>query len=142
LTKNTNVTGPIPRETEFEDTGGAFFLDPEGTRPDPIEDDIALWIRTGEGIVLCVGCSHAGLVNTLHHVQRLADGQSIRAVIGGFHLLHAGRDRLERTLASLRPSKIDMLVPCHCTGARAVEALQGAFGKRVSPGAAGWSFRF
>lgn len=38
------VTGEIPRATAFEDTGGAFFLDAEGARPDPLTDDQALVI--------------------------------------------------------------------------------------------------
>ncbi|HOT37217.1 MAG TPA: MBL fold metallo-hydrolase [Candidatus Latescibacteria bacterium] len=142
LTNRIGVTGPIPRETAFEDTGGAFFLDPEGVHPDLIQDDIALWIRTAEGTVLCAGCSHAGIVNTASHVQRLTNGERIRAVIGGFHLLNAGRDRMEQTVASLRRFDIDKLVPCHCTGEHAVEALRDAFGERVMPGAAGMVLAF
>jgi 7,8-dihydropterin-6-yl-methyl-4-(beta-D-ribofuranosyl)aminobenzene 5'-phosphate synthase len=33
------VTGEIPRQTAFEDTGGSFFLDAACTRPDPLIDD-------------------------------------------------------------------------------------------------------
>ena len=43
--------GPIPGETSFEDTGGPFYLDPEGERADPIDDDLALWIRTDDGVI-------------------------------------------------------------------------------------------
>jgi 7,8-dihydropterin-6-yl-methyl-4-(beta-D-ribofuranosyl)aminobenzene 5'-phosphate synthase len=32
------TTGEIPRATIYEDTGGAFFLDAEGTHPDPLTD--------------------------------------------------------------------------------------------------------
>jgi 7,8-dihydropterin-6-yl-methyl-4-(beta-D-ribofuranosyl)aminobenzene 5'-phosphate synthase len=65
LSENIGLTGPIPRQTTFEDTGGAFFLDPEARHADPIEDDLALWIKTDEGLVVCVGCCHAGIINTL-----------------------------------------------------------------------------
>jgi 7,8-dihydropterin-6-yl-methyl-4-(beta-D-ribofuranosyl)aminobenzene 5'-phosphate synthase len=30
LSEKIGITGPIPRETGFEDTGGPFYLDPEG----------------------------------------------------------------------------------------------------------------
>ena len=49
------VTGPIPRRNGFEDTGGPFFFDRDGTRPDPIEDDQAMWIETPAGVVVLLG---------------------------------------------------------------------------------------
>lgn len=142
LSGRVGLTGPIPRATDFEDTGGPFFLDPEGEAADPIEDDLALWIRTEDGLVVCAGCSHAGIVNTLDHVRGLAGGQRIRAVIGGLHLIEASRRRLDRTIGALRLMEPDIIVPCHCTGEKAVAALKDAFGERVSPGAAGMTFRF
>jgi 7,8-dihydropterin-6-yl-methyl-4-(beta-D-ribofuranosyl)aminobenzene 5'-phosphate synthase len=142
LSGRIGLTGPIPRMTDFEDTGGPFFLDPGGETADPIEDDLALWIRTDDGLVVCSGCSHAGIVNTLDHVRGLAGGQRIRAVIGGLHLVEASHRRLDRTIGALRLLEPDIVVPCHCTGEKAVEALTEAFGERVTPGAAGMAFRF
>jgi len=142
LSGKIGVTGPIPRETTYEDTGGPFFLDPEGRREDPIPDDLALWIRTDDGLIICVGCSHAGLVNTLNYVRRLNGELRVRAVIGGFHLNHASDTRLDRTAAMLLSLEPDLVVPCHCTGDRAVAALRAALGERVSPGAAGMTYRF
>jgi 7,8-dihydropterin-6-yl-methyl-4-(beta-D-ribofuranosyl)aminobenzene 5'-phosphate synthase len=142
LFETIGITGPIPRETTDEDTGGPFYLDPEGSRVDPIDDDLALWIRKDDGLIVCVGCSHAGLVNTLNHVRRLNDGLKVRAIIGGFHLLNASRDRLEQTIAALRLLEPEMIVPCHCTGKPAVEMLRDAFGNRISPGMAGRIYRF
>jgi 7,8-dihydropterin-6-yl-methyl-4-(beta-D-ribofuranosyl)aminobenzene 5'-phosphate synthase len=142
LSADIGITGPIPRRTGYEDTGGPFYLDPQARRPDPIDDDQALWIRTPTGLIVCVGCSHAGIVNTLKYVRRLNDGLRIRAVIGGFHLIDAGRARIEKTLAALRQMAVDRLVPCHCTGASATAALQAALGKTTTPGEAGMKIRF
>lgn len=143
LTETIGLTGPIPRKTDFEDTGGPFFLDPKGRRPDPLDDDLALWIRTDRGLIVCVGCAHSGLVNTLNQVQRLNKGIRIRAVIGGFHLQNAGGRRLERTVSALRQFAPDCLIPCHCTGEEAMTAFQNALGKnRCRPGAAGMRCTF
>jgi len=49
------ATGEIPRTTTYEDTGGAFFLDAEGTRPDPLMDDQALVIDLGSSVILLLG---------------------------------------------------------------------------------------
>ena len=43
---------------------GPFVAVNCGAQPDPIADDLALWMRTDRGLVVVVGCGHAGLVNT------------------------------------------------------------------------------
>jgi 7,8-dihydropterin-6-yl-methyl-4-(beta-D-ribofuranosyl)aminobenzene 5'-phosphate synthase len=136
------VTGPIPRETGFEDTGGPFYLDPGGRRADAMDDDLALWIQTDPGLVVCVGCSHAGVVNTLNYILRLNPGSKIRAVVGGMHLLNASHDRIEQTIAALRALGPELLVPCHCTGERPIERMQAAFGDHVLLGHAGLMLQF
>ena len=75
------VTGQIPRETTFEDVGGAFFLDDACAKPDSIIDDQALFFESRAGIVVLLGCAHAGVVNTLRHVQRLTHGKPFAAVV-------------------------------------------------------------
>jgi len=142
IAPNITVTGPIARETTYEDVGGPFFLDEGGQTPDPITDDQALWIDTAEGLIVCAGCCHAGLINTLNAVRNAGGKSRIRAVIGGFHLLHASAERLERTLDALRAMSPQMLVPCHCTGRQAVRRLQEVFGDRVSDCRSGMKFRF
>lgn len=137
LTDGIGLSGPIPRCTGYEDTGGPFFLDADGTQPDLIEDDQALWIHTPGGLIICCGCCHAGLINTLQYVCRLAGDARIAALIGGLHLLHANNERLAATLAALRTYDPARIIPCHCTGEAAVHELQAAFPGRVTPGYAG-----
>lgn len=136
------LSGPIPRLTDFEDTGGPYFVDTDGALPDPIADDLALWIRTDRGLVVVVGCSHAGLVNTLHHALKLSGDTRLHAVLGGFHLNEASEARLAQTMVGLQDLAPDLIVPCHCTGDAAVERLVQSFGERVLPGNAGAVFTF
>lgn len=142
ISDKIGITGPIPRVTNWEDPGGPFYLDPEGKRADPIDDDQALWVRTDDGVIVCVGCSHAGLVNTLNYVRSINHGFRLRAIIGGFHLINAGRERLEKTMTALHLFEPDMVIPCHCTGELAVAMLRDALGKRVSPASAGMTYCF
>ena len=142
LSPGIGLTGYVPRNSEYEDTGGDFFLDPELSRPDPIDDDMALWIRTGEGVVVCVGCCHSGLINTLNQALFQSGAPRLRAVIGGFHLLNADDSRIENTVKALQALSPELIVPCHCTGSRAVEALKNAFGDGVITGASGRTFEF
>ena len=140
IAPDLGVTGPIPRATDYEDTGGPFFLDADGKQPDPINDDNALWVQTGKGLVVIVGCSHAGLINTLNAALRVSGASRLHAVIGGFHLLQASEKRLESTASALKKLNPDLVVPCHCTGDLAVERLRRELGDRVSPGYAGASY--
>jgi 7,8-dihydropterin-6-yl-methyl-4-(beta-D-ribofuranosyl)aminobenzene 5'-phosphate synthase len=140
VAKGIMVTGPIPRLTRYEDTGGPFFRDEEGEHRDPIDDDIALWMHTPKGLVVVVGCSHAGLINTLAHVRALSDVSRFHAVLGGFHLVDAGHVRIERTIDMLKDFDPDIVIPCHCTGERAVARLKRALGSRVSVGQAGKAY--
>jgi 7,8-dihydropterin-6-yl-methyl-4-(beta-D-ribofuranosyl)aminobenzene 5'-phosphate synthase len=124
------ATGEIPRETDFEDVGGDFYLDQDAQTPDPIVDDQAVFAMTPAGLVVVLGCAHAGVVNTLRHISRLTGETSVHAVIGGMHLLHANEDRLTRTIDALRSFNLQTLIPMHCTGARPAAMLYEAFGER------------
>jgi 7,8-dihydropterin-6-yl-methyl-4-(beta-D-ribofuranosyl)aminobenzene 5'-phosphate synthase len=142
LTEHVGLTGPVPRATGHEDTGGPFYLDKAGWRPDPLEDDLALWIHTGEGLVVCFGCAHSGVVKTLRYIREITHSARIRAAIGGLHLIGAGGERLTSTAEALLELNIPLIVPCHCTGKDASRNLTEVLGRCVSPGAAGMVFEF
>ncbi len=124
ITEGVWVTGAIPRRTEFEDVGGPFFLDEKCTRPDPIEGDQAVWVQTPKGIVVILGCAHAGVVNTLERIARLTKAVRFHAVIGGMHLVRADRYRLHATADALNKYQVEQVAPCHCTGQAAHDYLR------------------
>jgi 7,8-dihydropterin-6-yl-methyl-4-(beta-D-ribofuranosyl)aminobenzene 5'-phosphate synthase len=142
LSETVGITGPIPRSNGYEDTGGPFYLDKKGWRPDPLEDDLALWIRTKRGLVVCLGCAHAGAVSTLDYVRGLDPGAGVLAMLGGFHLVNATEERLDETIAALSTSQIPLVVPSHCTGEKALHVLAEVLGEKVVTGAAGMTFQF
>jgi 7,8-dihydropterin-6-yl-methyl-4-(beta-D-ribofuranosyl)aminobenzene 5'-phosphate synthase len=136
------VTGAIPRITDFEDTGGPFFFDEAGHRPDPILDDQALWVDGPSGLVVILGCAHAGVVNTLEYVCRLSGRSSIHAVIGGLHLASASMRRLEETATAMERLSVRRIAPCHCTGENAVRFLERRLPGQVMECLAGTMFSF
>lgn len=123
VTDGVWVTGEIPRRSGFEDTGGPFYLDEGCTVPDPLVDDQALYVESREGVVVLLGCAHAGLVNTLDYVAELAGCDRIHAVLGGMHLLNASEERIAASLKSLERYDVQHIGAAHCTGLRAVVAL-------------------
>lgn len=125
------LTGEIPRRHAIEDTGGPFYADAERGRLDPIPDDQALVIATPSGSVVVLGCGHAGVVNTLDHIQQLTDARPIHAVIGGMHLLRASPERLAFTLDAFERLDVARVAPNHCTGLAAICAFRARFPTRV-----------
>jgi 7,8-dihydropterin-6-yl-methyl-4-(beta-D-ribofuranosyl)aminobenzene 5'-phosphate synthase len=134
-----HLTGEIPRRNSFEDPG-RFFRDPNGQTPDPIEDDQALWIESGEGVVVVLGCAHSGVVNTLEAVAERTGGRRILAVLGGMHLGAASAERVEQTADAFDRFGVEAVAPCHCTGARASSRLAERLGVRFIRWGAGAVF--
>ncbi|MFD2233185.1 MBL fold metallo-hydrolase [Phaeospirillum tilakii] len=137
LAPGIGLTGPIPRWSG-EDAGGPFFLDPAAAEADPLDDDQALWLETAAGVVIVVGCCHAGLINTVERVRAVSGIDRVAGIVGGFHLLNADEARLADSVARLRAWAPDFVVPCHCSGAAAVARLgRDLGGTVVRPGRAG-----
>ena len=120
------VTGEIPRSNTFEDTGGEFYIDIECNRPDPVHDDQALFFETSEGIVIIVGCAHAGIVNTMDYISDLTGHLQIHCVIGGMHLAQASRERIAETIRAFRRYNVRHIGLAHCSGPDAAADFEKA----------------
>jgi len=70
-------TGETLRVYAAEQTEGYFFLDADCREPDPLVDDQALVAETTRGLVVIAGCAHAGVMNALDHVSKLAGRPSV-----------------------------------------------------------------
>ena len=135
-------TGEIPRSHPEESPTEKFHLDPDGREPDLLLDDQSLYFDTPHGIVVLLGCAHAGVIHILEHVQTLTNHRPIHAVIGGMHLGAASPARRQRVIDRLRQFAPPLLVPMHCTGMNAMADLWQAFPGACRPGGAGAVFEF
>lgn len=136
-----SLTGEIPRISGFEGTGGKFYLDAALTVADPIADDQSLVLETQRGLVLLLGCCHAGIINTLEYVSGQWSTREFALVAGGMHLHTASTERMARTVAALREYRIRRLVPGHCTGWKALCTLAAAFPGAVESLSTGWTWQ-
>jgi 7,8-dihydropterin-6-yl-methyl-4-(beta-D-ribofuranosyl)aminobenzene 5'-phosphate synthase len=102
-----------------------------GWTADPYRDDLAVVLKTAQGLVLVCGCCHAGLLNTCARVRSVFGSDPV-AVVGGMHLLHADAPTMEYVVEKLRDYGPPQLWIGHCTGDRAFLALKAAFGDLVS----------
>jgi 7,8-dihydropterin-6-yl-methyl-4-(beta-D-ribofuranosyl)aminobenzene 5'-phosphate synthase len=128
------TTGQIERATSFEralplSEGEKLTIIVDGKEMgDQILDDQALWMDIdGVGPLAITGCAHAGLVNTLSHVQRIGRFKNMRGLAGGTHLVGRSDEYLQQTIKELKQFGLNLISPCHCTGFKAMVRLWQAF---------------
>ena len=121
-----------PIETYFEEVESGFFIKQDNeVIPDTLADDRALILDTEKGVVVLLGCSHRGVINTLNHVADLTGKQMVHAILGGLHLGKASDVKLEKIIDHLRGFGLKMVGVGHCTGPRAFVTLANEFKDRV-----------
>ena len=117
ITDNIVTTGEIPMINDYEQIDAGMFVKVgDSFEPDQLLDDLALGIKSEAGLIMVLGCSHRGMINTIHHLQEITGEQQVYCVIGGTHLISATPERMERTMADLRKLNIQKLGVSHCTG--------------------------
>lgn len=129
---NLWTTGEISERPEpIGSSPHLFIRDGIDWQPDPYRDDISLVLKTNQGLVVICGCCHAGILNTLFHVERKFGGP-ILAVLGGLHLLYAEDQYLEHVVQVFDERFPDVSFYLnHCTGENAFNKLAAAFGSRI-----------
>jgi len=131
------TSGAITQRPEPEGRSRHHFVREKGEwLPDPYRDDQALVLETEQGLVLLCGCCHAGLLNTVQHVER-EYGASPVVIAGGLHLLDAGETAVRRVAEALKARQVREVYPNHCTGETAYIDLALVLGVRVAPFPAG-----
>ena len=130
LSPKITTTGEIPMVTDYEAVEEYLRVkEGDALKPDTLADDLALVIDAEYGLVVILGCAHRGIVNTLKQARKVTGRELIYAAIGGTHLIHASRERLERTAADLKAMGVQHLGVSHCTGFTASAYLAGEFGE-------------
>jgi 7,8-dihydropterin-6-yl-methyl-4-(beta-D-ribofuranosyl)aminobenzene 5'-phosphate synthase len=142
------LSGEIPRVTSYEKGFPEHIRQTENQEwiEDPLildERFLAVNIK-GKGLIVFSACSHAGIVNVLKETRRLFPTLPIYAVMGGFHLSGSSMEKIiADTVNDLRQFEMEMIIPAHCTGWRAVSALATTFGeKKIVPSAVGRHYLF
>lgn len=112
------ITGP------FELTPGIFSTG----IVDGLPSEQSLVIETSLGPVMLVGCSHPGIVKLVKTVQEQRQKDSIRYLLGGFHLLRKEPEDIRQTINQLQDLNVQAVSPAHCSGDLAVEMFQTLYG--------------
>ena len=118
IDKTTEVTPGITLIALISDAPGTKEL-----------KELSLAIDTPDGMVLLVGCSHAGIETIVAEAVKI--NPHIHFLTGGLHLVAAQDPVIERVATALHDTyKVDYIAPGHCTGEPSFAALQRMFGDR------------
>ncbi len=131
IVEGVRSTGEVRNREEFERGHLGVYTIREGqVQEDTIMDDMSLVVESADGLVIVSGCSHAGIVSIVKHAIRLTGEKRVKAVIGGFHLIDASEERIERTVREFLELGVEEVYTGHCTGLRAEAAFLQAYGER------------
>ena len=121
--------GEVPRKTAFEQGMPNAACMKEGrVEKDILEDDTAVVLNLAEkGLVVLSGCAHSGIINTVRHAREVTGISKVHAIMGGFHLSGPVFEPIiQDTVAALKEMAPDYIIPTHCTGRRAINAIEAA----------------
>ncbi len=136
------LTGEIPRKTPFEKGDAnmtAVYPDGREVHPDPLKDDLSLVVDTDKGLILILGCAHAGMVNIINYVMEKLNRDRIYAVIGGTHLGFSDDVQFDETLKVIDRFNIEFMGVSHCTGLAKASLLHQKLKERFFFGSVGAS---
>lgn len=135
------VSGEVPRKTAFEKGDVNLFCLEGGQKvPDPFRDDMSLYCVTEEGLVVILGCAHAGVVNIVEYARQVTGKDRVYGIIGGTHLGPVPKEQKEATIAYLKELNLSFLAANHCTGLPMMAYLSAAFGSVFHFAPAGTTF--
>lgn len=94
---------------------GFFVFTTRSRKPGTMElNEVSLALRTPQGLVVLVGCSHPGVEKIL--AQAATIDPRLYTVMGGFHLVQTPRAEVERVAMLLDETlKLQRVAPGHCT---------------------------
>ena len=134
LAPGLHFSGEIPRVTTFE-TGDPHLVVRETAADnwtaDGFRDDAALAMETERGLVILLGCAHAGLINTVRYFVDRLGGPPVYAIVGGTHLGPASDAQFAETVAFLEQLDVARLGLSHCTGQIRAAQLYARFPNKV-----------
>ncbi|MBN2256844.1 MAG: MBL fold metallo-hydrolase [Anaerolineaceae bacterium] len=96
---NLWTTGEITDRSDLEGRSNNHLIKVNDEwKPDPYRDDMSIVLKTSGGLVLICGCCHAGILNTLSHVEQNFK-ESIHTIIGGTHLVTADGQYMDHVIS-------------------------------------------
>lgn len=144
LVPNLWISGPVPRDTSYEEGDTRLVVPEDGCececgepqsffQKDPLTDDMAIYIRSSKGLVVLGGCAHSGIINMVNHGLKVTGSIKVHGLLGGTHLGPTSEPQKNATIAALEWFNPDFIASNHCTGFAVMARLAHVFGDKFTP---------
>ncbi len=100
-------------------------------KPDTFKHEIVTVVEGEKALIVLTGCGHNGVLNMIAAVRKTFLNKPIKAVIGGFHLLHEKEGAVREIGQELFAMEIPLNYTGHCTGDESVNVLEKELGERL-----------
>jgi len=88
---------------------------------------ISAKLKTVVLAIVLTGCAHPGIVSIIEKAKAVGQ-KDVWMVLGGFHLMNAGPEAVEKIIARFRELGVRRVGATHCTGDAAIGMFRKAFG--------------
>ncbi|WP_310597166.1 MBL fold metallo-hydrolase [Aeromonas aquatica] len=118
LSERLVFLGSILRRDQAKPSLLGYIVRGGRVEKDLISDDSAMAYKSEQGLIIFIGCGHAGVENIVQRAREVCGEERVHAVIGGLHLKFSGPQRAVALGVYLQEEAVDKLFACHCTGKR------------------------
>ncbi len=115
IDENIALYSDFKENNNFEKIGNKFYILDKEYKKDLFIDEQVLTINTNKGLILIVGCSHAGICNIIDEVIKRTN-KNIRGIVGGFHLSKESSEYALNVINKLKEYNLEFICPIHCSG--------------------------
>lgn len=142
ITPEVRILSPIDHLYPLPYGNRILFANHE---PDDFRHEIAVSVKTKQGLIVLSSCSHHGLLNTLH----ACESNAVIAYVGGTHLLDSQGPNIYETVAEVEEIAQTLLsrypqlhlYTGHCTGLQAQSILTKTMDGKCTVFHSGFSVR-
>jgi len=94
------------------------------------------------GLTIITGCSHRGILNVIKTAVETTGINTIKNLIGGFHLFKSSKDEIIETAEKINSYNIEHIITGHCTGLDGLFVLKSVCTSKITPIKAGLTLSF
>lgn len=153
ISEDVIISGTIPNVEGIEPTEKFYIKNySKGNNVELIEDEMNheqfLIVRdrkedgTSKGLYVFSGCSHKGIIPVLRYVKKLFPQEKVLGLIAGMHLYSADQNIRNKVISEILNENIELVIPVHCTGIKAICDLKAAMGEKCIVATAGDKYTF
>ncbi|HEY9247185.1 MAG TPA: MBL fold metallo-hydrolase, partial [Candidatus Methanoperedens sp.] len=135
------TSGEIELPIKEELTTGLYVQKNDALIFDDFRDENSIFINVkNKGLIILTACAHTGIMNTVKMAQKIFGIGKIYALIGGYHMNWASKERIDSTIEFLKEINPEILSAMHCSGFKFTARLMDEIADSTVLGIVGTEF--